>query len=92
MNKKDDLDFVVFKFFFITMVQEFNCMYCFLEVGVKGLRWNGYWFFLSTLHVIKKTVASSNGAYGRSNLIKEGIAGPVEGVRLDCSIIIFKIL
>ncbi len=33
--EKNDLGFVVVKFFLVTMIQQFNCMQCFLEAGVK---------------------------------------------------------
>ncbi len=44
------------------------------------------------MYVMEKTVASSNRASGRSNLIKDSIVDPVEDFWLVSSVIIFKIL
>ncbi len=85
MNKKDDLGFVVAKFFFVTMVHKFKHTHCFLEAFVKGLRRNGLRFFLSTKHIMEENIASINGASSRSNFIKEVIADPVEGIGLVSS-------
>ncbi len=92
MNKKDDLGFLFIKFFFVTKVQEFDCNHCFLEVSLKGLGKHDLRFLFSTMHIMEKTVISSNGASSGSNFIKEGVADPEEGVGLVCSIVIFKIL
>ncbi len=64
------------------MVQEFDHTHYFLEAGVKILRRHGLRFLISTTHVMEETVASSHGASSRSNLIKLGIADPVEGIGL----------
>ncbi len=44
------------------------------------------------MHVMKKTVTSSNWASSRGYMVKKGVADFVEGVRLVCSVIIFNIL
>ncbi len=77
---------------FIMAIQEFDCTKNFLEVGVKGLGGRVYWFFLATMHVMDKTVANSNRASGRGNMIEKVVANFVESIRLVRSIIIFDIL
>ncbi len=89
MRKEDSLGFIIIKFYFVTTVQEFDCMLCFLEAGVKRLRRHGLGLFLSTTHAMEKTITSSNRVSIGSKLIKEGVAYPVEGIWLVCFIIIF---
>ncbi len=87
--KKDDLGFGIVKFLFITTVQEFNSTQHFLEAGVKGLGSHVMVFFLSTTHVMEKTVAYSNGASRGGNKIKETVGDLVEGASLVRYIFIF---
>ncbi len=63
----------------------------FLEVGVKGLRGLVDWYFLSTMHVMKETIASSKRAAGKCNMIEKGVADLEESFGIVCSIVIFCI-
>ncbi len=71
------------------MIQEFNSMHCCLEAVVKALRRHGDGFLFSTMHIMKKTVTSSNGVSGGCNMAKEGVVDLVEGVRFVHSVVIF---
>ncbi len=89
MNTNDNLGFVIVKFLFIVMIQEFNSMQRFLEAGVEGLWIHVLRFFLATAHVMEETVAVGNGVSSRSYIIQETVANFVERVFLVHSIGIF---
>ncbi len=50
---KNDLGFFIVKCLFIIVIQKFDSMYCFLEVGVKGLGGHLHEFFLATTPVME---------------------------------------